>query len=185
MITTNSAEVINHLQSVDRKLRNRTVRRATNASGKVVLAETKRQADGVRVTGFTRRSLKSISKSRSGSTTVYIGQEKRKTFKARKTTRRVKGKNLSQIQRAGKPVPIHWIERGTKAHTITAPAGKRLVFQIATKKRGNNGLAFAKSVKIPATRGKLILDRSARVSRSKAANAFISVVKEDLHNAGK
>jgi hypothetical protein len=184
MITTNAAEVINHLQSVDRKIRNRTVRRATNASGKVVLAETKRQADGIRVTGFTRRSLKSISKSKSGSTTVYIGQEKRKTFKARKTTR-VKGKNLSQIQRAGKPVPIHWIERGTKAHTITAPAGKRLVFQIANKKRGNNGLAFAKSVKIPATRGKLILDRSARVSKPKAANAFLSVVKEDLNDVGK
>jgi hypothetical protein len=185
---TNAPQVLAELRAVDRKVRNRTVRRATVAAGKEVLTEVKRQADSIRVTGFTRRSLKSLSKSKSGSTTVRVGQEKQKQFKARKTTR-AKGKNLSQIQRAGKPVPIHWIERGTSPHTFSA-AGKGnkrtysdgsnvLVFRVGRR------LVYARTVRHPGNRGLRILERSGRAASSKAAAAFISTAKEDLRNVGK
>lgn len=179
----NAAQITSQLHSIDQKLTKTTIRKATNAAGKVVLNTTKREAQSIRVTGFTGRSLKSVSKSKSGTTTVRVGQAKQKTFKARKSPR-VKGRNLSQIQRAGKPVPIHWIERGTKSHTISA-AGKGnkrtysdgsnvLVFRVGRK------LIFAKTVRVPGSRPRRLLERSARISKSASAQAFTTVVKQDL-----
>ena len=188
---TNASQVLAQLSAVDRKVRTKTIRRGTNASGKVVLDTLKQRADAIRVTGFTRRSLKSVSKSKNGATTVRVGQEKQKQFKLRKSAR-VGGRNLSQIQRAGKAVPIHWIERGTKPHTIRA-AGKGntrtysagsnfLVFQAVARRRGNKGLAFAKSVRNPGMGARRILERTIRLSRSKESAAFIAVAREDLRN---
>lgn len=179
----NAGAVIKQLAEVDRKVRNRTVKRATVAAGKETLARAKIVASQAKVTGFFGRSLKQINKTKAGRTTARIGQEKQKSFKARKSTR-VKGKNLSQIQRAGKAVPIHWLERGTKPHTITA-AGRG---NTRTYSSGSNVLAFrigrkviySRSVRNPGSGAQRILERTARGSRRKAAAAFAAVVKSDL-----
>jgi hypothetical protein len=186
---TNADAVLSQLAATDRKVRNRTVRRATNASGKVVLAQVRQLAEARKITGYTKRSLKSVSKSKSGETTVRVGQEKQRQFKLKKSTR-IRNKNLSQIQRAGKPVPIHWLERGTKPHTITA-AGKGnsktysagsnvLAFRVG----GRKGVVFARTVKNPGMQAGRILERSVKISQGKAAVAFLNVVKEDLRNVG-
>lgn len=175
----NERQVLAQLQAIDRKVQRRTVRRATTAAGKVALNESRRQATTTQVTGFFRRSLTTKSKSKKGRTTVYVGQAKQKSFKARKSTR-VKNKNLSQIQRGGKPVPIHWIERGTKPHIIRARGGGRLVFQTGRRTRGNRALAFAKQVRNPGMKGRDLLLRTAKIVRTPARNAFLTVVQQDL-----
>ena len=179
----NADQVAAQLAGVTTKLRNRTVKRAVTAAAKVTYKEAQRVSRTEKVTGFFARSIKLDTKTRRGKTTAKIGQEKQRTFKARKSLR-AKGKNLSQIQRAGKAVPIHWLERGTKPHTISA-AGKgntrtyssgsnQLAFRVGRK------LVFAARVSNPGTGPKRILERTANNSRNSSAEAFKQVVSSDL-----
>ena len=172
--------VLEQLRSLDKKVQTKTVKNATNAAGKVVLKTTQGNARSIKQTGFTARSLRSVSKSKKGTTTVRVGQAKPKKFKARKSSR-AKGRNLSQIQREGKPVPIHWIERGTSPHEVRARDGKRLVFVGSGRKtKRNRNLIFARKVRLPGMPAKHLLDNSARQSQRAAASAFTSVVRTDL-----
>ena len=168
----NADQVAAQLAGVTTKLRNRTVKRAVTAAAKVTYKEAQRVSRTEKVTGFFARSIKLDTKTRRGKTTAKIGQEKQRTFKARKSLR-AKGKNLSQIQRAGKAVPIHWLERGTKPHTISA-AGNKLAFRVGRK------LVFAARVSNPGTGPKRILERTANNSRNSSAEAFKQVVSSDL-----
>lgn len=182
-VTVDNAErVIASLQRIDRKTQRKTVRRATTAAGKVTHKTTQRNARAVKQTGFTARSLKTVTRSRKGFTTVRIGQAKRRKFKARKSNR-ARGRNLSQIQRAGQPVPIHWIERGTKAHFVQAKRGGVLAFQVGRRTKKRSGLAFVSRVRVPGMRPRHLLRKSARQSRRLAAQAFITTVATDLNNA--
>lgn len=167
------------LRQLDKKVQRTVVRKATTAAGKEVFNETRRAAQAVKQTGFTARSMKTVTQSRAGKTTVRVGQAKQRTFKARKSNR-VKGKNLSQIQRAAKPVPIHWIERGTKAHIVRAAPGKRLVFQVGRRTKFKSGLAFAVQVQLPGMKARHLLRGSARRSQSRAAAAFTSEVRKGV-----
>lgn len=167
------------LRKLDRKVQNRVVRRATQASGKEVLSEVKRTATSFRVTGFTARSLKSTITSRKGRVVVRIGQRRQSTFKLRKRNR-IGTRNLSNIQRAGRPVPIHWLEEGTKPHYVVAPKGKRLVFLTGRRTRRNRALAFAKVVFMPGMKPKNLLRGSARRSRRRAAEAFAIEVRNGV-----
>lgn len=177
MKADNVREVLSDLRNVDRNVRNRTIRKATNAAGRVVLKETQRQVGAMRVTGYTRRSMKSVSKSKNGVTTVRIGQSKTKSFKVKKR----RSGNLSQIQRAGKPVPIHWIERGTRAHKIT-PKNRVLAFQARKRTRGDSGMVFTRIVNHPGMRERRPLERAAKQSQSEAGRAFNNAAAEDLNN---
>lgn len=177
----NSAAVMSQLLTVDKKVQNKTVRKATTAAGKVVLKESQRTARSFKQTGYTARSLRSVTSSRKGTTTVRVGQSKQKRFKARKSPR-LKGRNLSELQRAGKPVPIHWIELGTKAHVVRAQPGKRLVFIVGRRSKYKSGLAFATQVRIPRTAPRSILRTSAVRSKAAAAAAFESVVEAELRS---
>jgi hypothetical protein len=176
----NDEQIISQLQMLDRTTQKKTVRTATNEAGKAVFETTRRNARAIKQTGFTARSLKRTSKSRKGTTTNRIGQAKQRSFKPRKTTR-ARGRNLSQIQRAGKPVPIHWIERGTVPHVIRAKQGKRLVFQSGRRSKKNKGLVFATRVRSPGMRAKHLLRRSAIQARQPAARAFHNVVKSKIN----
>ncbi|HBE69448.1 MAG TPA: hypothetical protein DDW52_14990 [Planctomycetaceae bacterium] len=178
----NEKAVIGQLRSIERKVQRKVVRKATNAAGREVLKTTKRNAQAVKQTGYTARSLKSVTRSRKGYTNVRIGQAKRKQFKARKSLR-ARGRNLSQVQRAGKPVPIHWLERGTKPHFIQAAPGKRLVFVVGRRTKYRRGLAFAKRVLVPGMRAQGILRKSARQSRRRAAAIFVSVAASEMKSA--
>lgn len=179
---TNQEALVRQMDSLRSSLQRRIVRRATTAAGKITLKETQRQASTARVTGFLRRSLRSEAKSSRGRTTVKIGQQKQKQFKARKTTR-VKFKNLSQIQRAGKPVPIHWIERGTKPHLIRAKRVRIMAFQVSRRTRRSSGMAFAKFVRHPGMRPTWLLARSQRLSQRPAMTAFQSEVQTGIRGA--
>ena len=178
----NEAAVIGRLQVIERKVQRKVVRKATGAAGKVVLKTTKTNARAVRQTGYTARSLRSVTRSRNGFTTVRIGQARSKTFKARKSNR-VRGRNLSQIQRAGNPVPIHWLEYGTRSHFVQAKPGRLLAFRVGRRTKNRNGMAFARRVHIPGMRPKRILSKSARQSRRRAAGAFTTTVASELDNA--
>lgn len=167
------------LRALDRKVQNRVVRKATAAAGKEVLTEVKRTVAVFKVTGYTARSMKSTISARKGRVLVKIGQAKQKKFKLR-TKRRSKGRNLSNIQRAGRPVPIHWLERGTKPHFITAPKGKRLYFQIKNRTRSSSGIISKRSVFSPGMRAKSLLRGSARRARGRAAAAWISEVRSGV-----
>lgn len=167
---------LQQLRTLDKKVQNRVIRKATAAAGKEVLTEVKRTVALFKVTGYTARSMKSTISSRKGRVLVKIGQVKQKKFKLR-TKRRFKGRNLSQIQRAGRPVPIHWLERGTKPHFITAPQGKRLFFQAKNRTRSSSGIISKRSVFNPGMKPKSLLRGSARRSRSRAAAAWSREVK--------
>jgi len=175
----NVDKVLGQLRQLDQKVQNRTIRKATTAAGAQVLKETKASAQQVKQTGFTARSIRNVVKSRRGLTTYRVGQAKQRTFKARKSTR-VKGRNLSQIQRAAKPVPIHWIERGTKPHFIRAKPGKRLVFVVGRRTKFKRGLAFATQVFSKGMKPRHVLRTAARRSRSKAASAFFVAVQQGV-----
>jgi hypothetical protein len=174
----NDKLIIARLQGLDRKTQRVTVRKATNEAGKVVHKTVLRNARAIRQTGFTARSIKRTTKSRKGTTTNRIGQAKQKVFKPRKTTR-AKGRNLSQIQRAGKPVPLHWIEQGTKPHMIRAKPGKRLVFKVGRRTKKNKGLAFVTQVQSRGMRPRHLMRRSAVQSRQAAGRAFGTVVRRE------
>lgn len=172
--------ILAQLRTLDKKVQTKTVRKATNAAGKVVLKATQANARAIKQTGFTARSLKSVTKSRKGTTTVRVGQQKQKKFKARKSNR-AGGRNLSQIQREGKPVPIHFIELGTKPHIIRAAAGKRLVFVGKGRKtKRNRNLIFARVVRNPGSKPRLIMRASARQSQRPASAAFTAIVRTEL-----
>lgn len=178
IVVENEKRIFEQLGQLDRKVQRRVVRKATVAAGRVVLKEAQRQASSVRVTGFLRRSLRSVPRSRQGITTVRVGQRKQNRFKARKSTRS-RGRNLSQLQRQGKPIPIHWIERGTKAHRINS-RGSPLAFQVGRRTRGNNGLAFARFVRNPGMRPRRILGRTARLSRRSASAAWAETAAREM-----
>ncbi len=170
---------LRQLQQLDKKVQNRTIRKATQASGKEVLDEVKRTSASFKVTGFTARSLTSTIKAKKGIVTVKVGQKKQKKFKLRKRNR-IGNKNLSNIQRSGRPVPIHWIERGTKPHFIVAPKGKRLAFQVGKRSKKNRALAFAKVVFARGMKPKHLLRNSARRARRKAAEAFAAQIRQGV-----
>lgn len=178
----NEEQVVRQLGTLRDSLQRRIVRRATTAAGKLALKETQRQANTARVTGFLRRSLRSETKSSRGRTTVKIGQEKQKQFKARKTNR-VKSKNLSQIQRAGQPVPIHWIERGTQPHLIRAKRARIMAFQVGRRTRRSSGMVFTKFVRHPGMRPTWLLARSQRLSQRPSLAAFRSELETGIRGA--
>ncbi len=134
MSITGDEKALAQLRQLEKKVQNRVVRKATSAAGKEILTEVKRSVALFKVTGYTARSMKSTISSRKGRVLVKIGQVKQKKFKLR-VKRRFKGQNLSNIQRSGQPVPIHWLERGTKPHFIAAPKGKLLTFQASKATR--------------------------------------------------
>jgi len=172
----NADQIVAALGSLEAKVRRRTVKASVRAAGKVTFKTAQRVARSQKVTGFFARSLKQDVRTKKGRTTVRIGQAKQKQFKARKTTR-AKGKNLSQIQRAGQPVPLHWRERGTKRHRITARKGGVLVFRVGRK------TAFTRQVSNPGTRPQQILARTARRSRREAAQAFETAAANEINKA--
>lgn len=178
IVVDNANRVEAQLGRLETKVRRRTVKAAVRAAGKVTYKEAQRIARAEKVTGFFARSIKQDVKTKRGRTTVRIGQAKQKQFKARKTTR-AKGKNLSQIQRAGKPVPLHWLEGGTKRHRIRASGtlgrSHLLAFRIGRK------TAFAKEVSNPGMRPKHILRRTARRSRTASAKAFENTVAQEIN----
>lgn len=178
---TGDAAVLSSLDSLDKKVRRRTIRKATVAGGKEVLKTAKAEAQTFRVTGFFARSLKQITSSRKGTVTTRIGQAKQRRFKARKSTR-ARGKNLSNIQRAGNPVPIHWVERGTRPHTITAKNGGVLAWRTGRKTKKRSGLSFARKVKSPGMRGRGLIAKTVARSRRRAARRFYDTIKKDLNS---
>lgn len=187
ILVLNQKRIFDQLDQLDKKVQRKVVRKATNAAGKVVLKEAQREAGSLRVTGFLRRSLKSVTRSRKGWTTVRVGQRKQNQFKARSVSR-VKGKNLSQIQRKGNAVPIWWLERGTKPHQIRAwvrasdGTTKPLAFQVGRRTATKSGLAFAQRVDHPGTRAVRILGKTARRSRSAAAQAYASTAAREMRS---
>lgn len=169
------------LKAVDNRMQSRAVRRATAKVGDLVLNQAKQDARAIKKTGFTARSLRKAARMRKGVMTVKVGQEKRKLFKAPKKTVR-NGNNLSQIQRAGKPVPIHWIERGTKPHVVKAKSGKLLVFMLKGSSRGKRKrLVFARSVRSPGMRPRRLLEKAAKKTQSQAARIWLNEVSATLN----
>jgi hypothetical protein len=182
VVAENSSQILAQLQSVDRRMQSRAVRRATSRVGDLVLRQAKQDARAVKRTGFTSRSLKKTSKIRKGVMTVKVGQERQRKFKAPKKAVR-NGNNLSQIQRAGKPVPIHWIEEGTKPHIIKAKPGKLIVFSVKTGKgkRKRRRLVFARSVRSKGMRPRRLLATVARKTKNQAAQIWLSEVSAVLN----
>lgn len=149
----------------------------------MVLREVKQDARAIKKTGFTARSLKKDSKIRKGVMTVKVGQERKSLFKAPKKSVK-NGNNLSQIQRAGKPTPIHWIEEGTKPHVIKARPGKVIVFTLPGGGKGKRRkLVFARSVRSKGMRPRKLLANVARRTSSQAAQIWLSEVSAVLNES--
>lgn len=162
-------ELLSQLKGLERKISRKIIKKATVAAAKVVAPEVKRLLP--RGTGFLRRSIKVVTKAKKGFATSRIGQEKGRKFNVKKA----KG---SQITRGGKAAPIWWIERGTKAHTITAPTGKRLVWTAGRGKKAT--LIFAKSVRIPATKAQMVLARAQRAKKAAMGAAFRDEIQRGI-----
>lgn len=162
---------LSQLRAVDRKVRKKTLRKATTAATKVVHKESRRLAP--RSNGFFRMSLIVVVRMQKDQTVVgRVGQAKNKQFKRK----RYKGSN---VNRKGYAARVWWLERGTRRHAIT-PGGKVLAWT-SGKRKGSKGQArFARKVNHPGMQGKHVLEESARASKTAAANAFNSTVATEL-----
>lgn len=183
------------LDALDDKASRKALRPAVQAVAKLNQDEMKSLSP--RSTGAFRRSLIVVTRkpSKSGkSITCLVGQRKQR--KAGKTTKKAIGVG-SQITRAGKAVPIHFLDRSTKPHQIkpskgsirfpgltrTSSGGIRVTragkFTV-TKSKVKGGFIFAKIVNHPGTQPQYIIARTSQRTRSKSSGVFSSVVLQQI-----
>lgn len=159
------------LAAVDRKVKKKTLRKATTSATKVIHKQARVLAP--RVNGFFRMSLRVVVRMQKDGTVVgRVGQEKNKRF----TRKKYKGSNLNQ---RGYAARVWWLEGGTKRHTIT-PSGKALAWSTGRRKGSKGQTRFAGRVNHPGARAQRILASAGRSSGSAAAEAFNSTVATEL-----
>lgn len=164
------ATVLGQLRALDRKVKRKIMRKATNAGAKELHKEARRLAP--RTNGFLRMSLKVVIKAGKNAVFAKIGQEKNKQF----NRKRFKGSGLNK---RGYAAPIWWIERGTKRHAILA--SKRALAWTAGKRKGSKGKPiFAKSIKHPGSRAQRLLERAGRMGGPAAARIWMSTVSAEM-----
>jgi HK97 gp10 family phage protein len=162
---------LEQLRAVDRKVRKKSLRKATTAATKVIHKEARRLAP--RANGFFRMSLRTIVRmQKDGNVVGRVGQEKNKQFKRK----RYKGSN---VNKKGYAARIWWLEGGTRRHAIN-PTGKVLAWT-SGKRKGSKGQArFARKVMHPGMRGLQVLQKAMRAGGPAAANAFNDTIASEL-----
>lgn len=185
------------LRGLDLKTQRYILKPATQAVAKLQLDTLKRLSP--KQSGAFRRSLMVVTrptKSNSKTIVCLVGQRKQ-----RKTANTVnkKGRSTgSQITRAGKAVPIHFLDRTTRAHTIKPLWGKAIRFPglvrsrsggisvtrrgkvSATRGKTQSGLIMTKTVKHPGTSGQRLMARTTHATRAQSSTVFMQVVATQL-----
>lgn len=171
MVIADVNRTLEQLRSVDRKVRKKTLRKATTAATKFLQKEARRIAP--RANGFFRMSLRTVVRMQKDGTVLgRVGQEKDKRF----NRKRFKGSN---VNRRGYAARIWWLESGTKRHAIK-PSGKVLAWTTGQRKGSKGKARFARKVEHPGSRAQHVLEQSARLGKSAAADAFNSTVATEL-----
>lgn len=166
----NVGTVTYQLRELERRVRTRTIKNATRASAKILLAEARRLAP--RRNGLFRRSIVLTVRSRGARVVARIGQKK---------DYRSKRKNLrgSNINRRGYAAPIWFIEQGTASHTIR-PSKKGGVLAITTGKGKKAQVRFTRVVHHPGIKAQHVLDRARRAGQRAAAQAWYAEIRKEL-----
>lgn len=191
-----ASEAFKALSALDDKASRKALRPAVQAVAKINLDEMK--ALSPRSTGAFKRSLMVVTRKprKNGkSITCLVGQRKQR--KVGKVSKKSIGRG-SQITRAGKAAPIHFLDRSTKAHQIKPASNRAIRFPgltrtssggirvtrggkiTATKSKVKGGFIFAKIVNHPGTQPQYLIARTAQRTRSKASGVFNQVVIQQI-----
>jgi hypothetical protein len=195
-IDIDAAAAFKALSQLDDKASRKALRPAVQAVAKLNLDELKRLSP--RSTGAFKRSLMVVTRKprpNGKSITCLVGQRKQR--KVGKTSRKAIGVG-SQITRAGKAVPIHFLDRSTKAHQIKPSSNRVIRFPgltrassggirvtragkiTATKGKNKAGFIFAKIVNHPGTQPQYLIAKTSKNTRLKSGGVFNQVVIQHL-----